>query len=410
MGVKNLWPILSPIHERKSLWELHDKILAIDLSCWVCDSQHIELHNQPRMYLRNLFFRTSCLLLLGVKPIFVLEGKAPELKHFVMSQRVQHRNRNKKQNSSSEEESIKGLEVGKKGRNKGSRSHFNSILKQCQELLRIMGVACVQSLGEAEALCAQLDEAELVDGCISQDGDCFLYGARTVYRNFTISSHGTSGYSVDEYKMTAVEEKLALSRRKLIALSLLCGCDYNDKGVLGIGKETAMKFLESLKDDEVLNRLKKWRVDPIYMSLENEYQSLDNICSKCTHPGKLQKHAKRGCDLCDTQSDCTETTDEHLIRKDPEEKKIIIAELTMRRKALKDETFPSQDMIDEFLHKQPLPDLDITWKQPDISSFLVKEPGNPKQKESHQRNVCADVRRMEKIIPSQHNKDIFVHS
>lgn len=94
----------------------------------------------------------------------------------------------------------------------------------------------------------------MVDGCITQDGDCFLYGARTVYRNFTISHHGPTGCSVEEYKMTVIEEKLALSRQKLIALSLLCGCDYNAKGVLGVGKETALKFLEGLKDDQVLPR------------------------------------------------------------------------------------------------------------------------------------------------------------
>lgn len=38
-------------------------------------------------FLRNLFFRTSFLLLLGVKPIFVLEGKAPVLKHDTIERR-----------------------------------------------------------------------------------------------------------------------------------------------------------------------------------------------------------------------------------------------------------------------------------------------------------------------------------
>lgn len=94
----------------------------------------------------------------------------------------------------------------------------------------------------------------MVDGCITQDGDCFLYGAQTVYRNFTISHQGPTCYSVEQYKMSVIEEKLGLSRQKLIALSLLCGCDYNDKGVLGVGKETALKFLEGLEDEEVLPR------------------------------------------------------------------------------------------------------------------------------------------------------------
>ena len=43
----------------------------------------------------------------------------------------------------------------------------------------------------------------------------------------------------------------------------------------------------------------------------------------------------------------------------------------MRRKALLDENFPSEAMINEFLQEEPLPDLDLNWKYPDLSKFLV---------------------------------------
>ena len=35
---------------------------------------------------------------------------------------------------------------------------------------------------------------QIVDGCITNDGDVFLYGAKTVYRNFTINSKVTLNY------------------------------------------------------------------------------------------------------------------------------------------------------------------------------------------------------------------------
>jgi len=54
--------------------------------------------------------------------------------------------------------------------------------------------------------------------------------------------------------MESIEKNLNIGRNKMIALSLLCGCDYDEKGVSGIGKETAMKFLQSLNDDIVINR------------------------------------------------------------------------------------------------------------------------------------------------------------
>lgn len=39
----------------------------------------------------------------------------------------------------------------------------------------------------------------------------------------------------------------------MIALALLCGCDYND-GVNGVGKEAALKFFKTVDDKNVLQR------------------------------------------------------------------------------------------------------------------------------------------------------------
>lgn len=91
---------------------------------------------------------------------------------------------------------------------------------------------------------------QIVDGVITQDSDCFLYGARVVYRNFNTTGNG----SVDVYCMESIEKNLKIGRNKMIALSLLCGCDYDEKGVLGIGKETAIKFLQLFDDEVVLDR------------------------------------------------------------------------------------------------------------------------------------------------------------
>lgn len=53
MGVKDLWNILSPLSERKPIFELQGKTVAIDISCWIVDSQTVTDHSaQPKMYLR----------------------------------------------------------------------------------------------------------------------------------------------------------------------------------------------------------------------------------------------------------------------------------------------------------------------------------------------------------------------
>lgn len=68
MGVKDLWNILSPLGERKPIFELQGKTVAIDMSCWVVDSQTITDHSvQPKMYLRFVGFHWLYLLLFQVK-------------------------------------------------------------------------------------------------------------------------------------------------------------------------------------------------------------------------------------------------------------------------------------------------------------------------------------------------------
>lgn len=78
----------------------------------------------------------------GISPVFVLEGKAPTLKHNTIAKR------NEIRHGFRERKTIK----------KGGRSQFNRILNECREMLKYMGLACVQGQGEAEAMCAYLNE------------------------------------------------------------------------------------------------------------------------------------------------------------------------------------------------------------------------------------------------------------
>lgn len=79
----------------------------------------------------------------GISPVFVLEGKAPTLKHKTIARRNDVRS---------------GFQERKKAARKGGRTQFNRVLNECREMLKFMGIACVQSYGEAEAMCAHLNE------------------------------------------------------------------------------------------------------------------------------------------------------------------------------------------------------------------------------------------------------------
>lgn len=168
----------------------------------------------------------------NITPVFVLEGEAPVLKHKTITKRNLSRF---------------GREFQRTG-----RRQFKKILNQCETMLACMGLTCIQGIGEAEAMCAHLNANQIVDGCISQDSDCFLYGAKKVYKNFSMSVHKSSG-TVDEYDMERIGRDLKLGRNKMIVMALLCGCDY-DNGVNGVGKESVMKFFQLVEDDVILKR------------------------------------------------------------------------------------------------------------------------------------------------------------
>lgn len=176
---------------------------------------------------------------------------------------------------------------------------------------------------------------QLVDGCISQDSDCFLYGAKVVYRNFCTSAQGNrggTGGAVDKYTMEKIERLLNLGRNKMIALALLCGCDYDD-GLNGVGKEAALKLFKIVNNEDILeryninhisprfhsvhptrmrgkypsfSRIKGWKTDDTLDQKEAEILC-SNVCSSCGHSGKVQKHTKSGCVDCGTVVKCNDS-------------------------------------------------------------------------------------------------------
>uniref|UniRef100_A0A1B0CN71 Putative flap endonuclease gen n=1 Tax=Lutzomyia longipalpis TaxID=7200 RepID=A0A1B0CN71_LUTLO len=355
MGVRDLWTILEPYHDRKPLYELSGKVVAIDLGGWVCENQNVvDYPVQDRLYLRNLFHRTCYLLLANVTPVFVLEGDAPEVKYDEIARRndIQFRGGAPKKTQ-------------RKDKNKG-RTRFNGVLKLCENLLRTMGLECVQAPGEAEAFCAHLNRAGLVDGVVSQDSDCFAYGARKVYRNFSVAKQGAvaaSGGAVDIYDMDKISQILDLGQNKIVLLALLAGCDYCP-GVAGVGKDSVMKLYSVYTEAEILQHVQMWRQQ------EDKFSNLEamvedkNVCVNCGHPGKLQSHTRKGCSACSTTTGCDST----LWR---EKRLLIRTEIQIRRRALIDAAFPRQEIIDEFLQSIETPrELNLSWKSPNVVRFV----------------------------------------
>ncbi|XP_053670406.1 flap endonuclease GEN [Anopheles nili] len=368
MGVKDLWNLLTPHMERKPLFELSSKVVAIDLSGWVCESLNVvDYFVHPRFYLRNLFFRTCYLLQTGITPVFVLEGTAPPLKYGVIVQRnqMQFRGARPKKIANCDKASTSSAAPTTEKNGKPSeqkRSRFHHVLKQCEELLNSLGLVCVQAPGEAEALCAYLNRDDLIYGVISQDSDCFAYGAVRVFRNFCASQ---SGGSVEIYDLSRLQDShLRLGQEKIVAMALLTGCDYCPSGVVGVGREMVTRFLGCYDNEEILAQIRSWRRTADRLT-ELEVRAEDkNVCSDCGHIGKQLQHRKSGCLDCHTKPGCKETEWK-------QRRSNIKTELEIKRKALKDPNFPHEPIIEEFLTRPcELPGLDLSWRQPNLVKFI----------------------------------------
>lgn len=64
------------------------------------------------------------------------------------------------------------------------RNISEQMTNEAQELLQIFGIPYIVAPTEAEAQCAFLESIKLTDGTITDDSDIWLFGGRTVYKNF----------------------------------------------------------------------------------------------------------------------------------------------------------------------------------------------------------------------------------
>lgn len=298
---------------------------------------------------RNLFFRTASLIDNGIEPIYVLEGKAPELKAKVMAKRKEAR-----------------FGPSQTISKDNTRSRYKFVQKECTELLNCLGVSTVESSGEAEAACAALNQQGIVEGCVTIDGDTFLYGAKSVYRNL---STDTSHFLYQDYSMNLIESKLELSRDKLIVMAVLLGCDYLPDGVPGVGKDSVLRVLSTWKNGKAIEMFKSW-LQPVA-----EYETAPPRpahCSQCKHPGSLRTHAKSGCIYCHEPSGCKQSQDScHCVWHKNE---VSYEELNIRNKVNQVvQNINAEEIFDEFLNGANQDRIGMTirpWRMPNIEEFV----------------------------------------
>lgn len=124
-----------------------------------------------------------------------------------------------------------------------------TMINDVQELLKRFGIPYITAPMEAEAQCAELYKIGLVDGIVTDDSDCFLFGGDKIYKNMFDQKQYVEFYLQDD-----LFNKMALTQHKLIELALLLGSDYTE-GIKGIGRVQAMEILAEFGN---LEKFKEW--------------------------------------------------------------------------------------------------------------------------------------------------------
>ena len=126
--------------------------MAVDISIWLFQVQAGRGGKNPE--LRTLFFRLLKLLALPIHPLFVYDGRhKPPFK---------------------------------RGKAVSARSYGNApIIQRSKDLIERFRFPWHEAPGEAEAECARLQQAGIVDAVMSNDVDALMFGSGWTIMNFS---------------------------------------------------------------------------------------------------------------------------------------------------------------------------------------------------------------------------------
>ena len=199
-------------------------------------------------HLSGLFFRTINLLKLGIKPIFVYDGRPPELKRATVEEREERRAEAAKLYEQALSEG-RIEEAQKYAKQAASLNEF--IIESSKRLLTLMGLPVVQAPSEGEAQAAYLAARGDAYASGSQDFDSLLFGSPRLVRNISIVGRrklpGRREYVEVEPELIHLDKllkELGITREQLIDLAILVGTDYCE-GVKGVGPKTALKLIKT---------------------------------------------------------------------------------------------------------------------------------------------------------------------
>ena len=182
------------VKEKTTLEAFSTKVIAIDAYNAIYQFlasirgpdglQLMDSQGRVTSHLSGLLYRNVNFLSLGIKPVYVFDGKAPSLK----AAEIQRRKQIKKDATIKYEKAIAegNLEDARKFAQQ-TTSMRDGMVKESKKLLECFGIPYIDAQSEGEATAAHLTNTGQAYASASQDYDSILCGAKRLVRNFTSS-------------------------------------------------------------------------------------------------------------------------------------------------------------------------------------------------------------------------------
>ncbi|CAB3408030.1 unnamed protein product [Caenorhabditis bovis] len=197
-------------------------------------------------HLMGMFYRTIRMIDNGIKPVYVFDGKPPDMKSGELEKRTERR-------ADAEKALTEAKEKGDSKEVEKFERRLVKVTKQQNEevkkLLSLMGVPIVEAPCEAEAQCARLVKSGKVYGTATEDMDALTFGSTVLLRHMLYSE--AKKMPIKEITLSRVLEEMHLSEDQFIDMCILLGCDYCGT-IRGIGPKKAVELIKQHHDIETI--------------------------------------------------------------------------------------------------------------------------------------------------------------
>ena len=246
------------VREKTTLEAFSNKVVAIDAYNAIYQFlssirgpdglQLTDSEGRVTSHLSGLLYRNVNFLSLGIKPVYVFDGKPPSLK----TAEIERRKQIKKDATIKYEKAIAQGNLGDARKYaQQTTSMKDGMVKESKQLLSYFGIPYIEAASEGEATAAHLTNTGQAYAAASQDYDSILCGAKKLVRNFTssgrrkIPNRNTYIDIVPEIVETQKTlDAIKMTREQLIDVGILIGTDFNPNGFERIGPKTAIKLIK----------------------------------------------------------------------------------------------------------------------------------------------------------------------